>query len=125
MRLRTVTVAALVAVAAAGTLSPALAAPKTVKESYTATAPVPDPTPKMPFAGKLQVDLTGFQGDWALAVLNDKGEKIAEHDNSDLPLDAPSQVVLKVKKPTELIIRACNFAGGPTAQVDVVATANS
>lgn len=146
MRLRTVAVTSLVAVAAAGALTPALAAPKTVKESYTATAPVPDPTPitgqtggicspvlpeakheqqfKMPFAGKLQVDLTGFQGDWALAVLNDKGEKIAEHDNSDLPLDAPSQVVLKVKKPAELVIRACNFAGGPTAQVDVVATAS-
>jgi hypothetical protein len=149
MRLRTAALTAMVAVAAAGTLAPAVAAPqpKPVKHSYEATAPVPDPTPftgqtggncsptlddakheepfKMPFAGTLTVDLTGFQGDWALAVLDAKGEKLADHDNDVLAgeaVDAPSQIILKVKKPTELIIRACNFAGGPTAQVDILAT---
>lgn len=149
MRLRTAAVTSVVAVAAAGALAPALAAPpkpKPVKKSYTATAAMPDPTPitgetggncsplldqakheepfTMPFAGTLKVDLTGFQGDWALAILNSKGEKIADHDNdatSSAP-DAPSQIILKVKKKTDLVIRACNFAGGPEAQVDILGT---
>ena len=149
MRLRTVAATSLVAVAAAGTFAPALAAPakpKPIKKSYTATTSTPDPTPitgetggncsptldtakhetpfTMPWAGTLQVDLTKFQGDWALAVLNSKGDKIADHDNdaTSEAVDAPSQIVLKFKKKTDLIIRACNFAGGPTAQVDILAT---
>jgi hypothetical protein len=148
MRLRTAAVTSLVAVAAAGTLAPAVAAPKPkpISKSYTATTATPDPTPitgetggncsptldtakheepfTMPWAGTLKVDLTGFQGDWALAITDSKGKKLADHDNDVTePIDTPSQIILKVKKKTDLIIRACNFAGGPTAQVDLLATA--
>jgi hypothetical protein len=146
MRLRTALATSLTAVVAAGALAPALAAPpKPVKKSYTATTTTPDPTPisgrtggncsptldsakheepfTMPYAGTLKVDLTGFQGDWALAITDTKGKKLADHDNDvSEPIDTPSQIVLKLKKKTDLIIRACNFAGGPTAKVDVLAT---
>ena len=146
MRLRTAAVTAMVAVAAAGTLAPALAAtPAPIKKTYTATAGTPDPTPitgatggncsptlasakheapfEMPWAGTLKVDLNKFQGDWALAILDSKGNKIADHDNDvSEPIDTPSTITLKVKKKSTLTIRACNFAGGPTAQVDIKAT---
>jgi hypothetical protein len=146
MRLRTVLATSLTAVVAAGALAPALAAPpKPVTKKYTATTATPDPTPisgqtggncsptldtakhetpfTMPFAGTLKVDLNGFQGDWALAILNSKGDKIADHDNDvSEPIDTPSQIVLKFKKKTDIVIRACNFAGGPTANVEVLAT---
>ena len=147
MRIRSAVAASLTVVLAAGALSPALAGPKPkpISKSYTATAGTPDPTPitgqtggncsptlasakheepfTMPWAGTLKVDLTGFQGDWALAILDSKGNKIADHDNDvSEPIDTPSKIVLKVKKKTDLVIRACNFAGGPTAKVDVLAT---
>ncbi len=145
MRLHTVAAASLAAVIAAGGLAPALAAPTTVKKSYEATAGTPDPTPitgqtggncsptldtakheapfTIPWAGTIKVDLHSFQGDWALAILDSKGKKIADHDNDvSEPIDTPSTITLKLKKKTDLIIRACNFAGGPTATVDILAT---
>jgi hypothetical protein len=145
MRLRTAAVTSLVAVVAAGTLAPAVAAPKPkpVSKEYTATAATPDPvTPlangncqpelpgsfheepfTVPFAGTLKVDLTGFQGDWALAVLKN-GQSLADSDQSvGEPLDRPETVTLKLKKKGDkLVIRACNFAGGPTANVKYVHT---
>jgi len=149
MRLRTVLASSLTVVVAAGALAPAVAAPpkpKPIKQSYEATAPTPDPTPftgatggncsptldtakhetpfTMPWAGTLKVDLHSFQGDWALAILDAKGNKLADHDNDvSEPIDTPSTITLKLKKKTDLVIRACNFAGGPTGTVDLVATA--
>ena len=133
MRLRTAAVAATVAVAAAGTLTPAVAGPKPITKTYTATAPTPDPTPiagdicdpllpgakheekfTVPAAGVLKVDLV-HQIDWALALLDDKGNRLAESDGSDLTAKEAMQV--KFKRKTNVIIRACNFAGGPTATV--------
>lgn len=146
MRIRPALAASLSLAVAAGALSPVLAAPpKPVKKSYEATAPTPDPTPftgqtggncsptldtakheapfTMPWAGTLKVDLHSFQGDWALAILDDKGKKLADHDNDvSEPIDTPSTITLKLKKKTDLVIRACNFAGGPTGTVDILAT---
>jgi hypothetical protein len=145
MRLRTAAITSLVAVAAAATLAPAVAAPKPkpVSKEYTATAATPDPvTPlangncqpelpgsfheepfTVPFPGTLKVDLSGFQGDWALAVLKN-GQSLADSDQSvGEPLDRPETVTLKLKKKGDkLVIRACNFAGGPTANVKYVHT---
>lgn len=145
MRLRTAALTSLVAVAAAGTLAPAVAAPKAkpVSKEYTATAPTPDPVNPLvngncnpslpgsfheepftvPFPGTLKVDLTGFQGDWALAVLKN-GQSLADSDQSvGEPLDRPEMVTLKLKKKGDkLVIRACNFAGGPTGNVKYVHT---
>lgn len=121
-------------------VAPALAAPKPMSGKYEAQALVPDPTPitgatggncrptiaqakhekaiDLPGAGTFKVDLNGFQGDWALAVLNSKGQVLADDDNDlGTPIDSPQKVQIKVKSKGKYTIRACNFAGGPTAQV--------
>lgn len=136
MRLRTAAVTAVVAVAAAGTLTPALAAPKPkpITKTYTVGPLTPDPTPiagdicdpatptarhsepfKVPAAGRLKVDID-FAGDWALAMRDSKKDtRLAESDGASPETDESMDV--KFKKPTEVLIDACNFAGGPTATV--------
>lgn len=134
----TLSIAGLVAAA----VSPALAAPKpkTMSGSYDATAAVPDPTPftgqtggncrptlaqakhekaiDLPTAGTFKVDLNGFVGDWALAVLNSKGQVLADSDNAlGTAPDSPEKVQIKIKAKGKYTIRACNFSGGPTAKV--------
>lgn len=149
MRLRTAAITSLVAVAAAGSFAPALAAPKPVTKTYTATAGTADPTPalgtatgaevcepmnaaakfsepfKVPYAGTLKVDMTGFVGDWDMAVFQgDKQLAFSAQDVSD-PVDRPEAVTLKLKKAgTTIEIRSCNFAGGPTAKMAYVFTAS-
>ena len=138
-------VAFVAIVAAAGIAAPALAAPKTVSGKYPATTTAADPTPfatdagncmpalaqakheqkiNLPAPGTLVVDLSGFQGDWDLAVLNSKGQKLGDsaQDVASEPIDKPEKVKLKIKSKGTYIIRACNFAGGPTANVNWVHT---
>lgn len=140
MHLRTAAVTSLVAVAAAGTLTPALAGPKPkpITKTYTATAPTPDPTPiagdicdpllpsakheekfTVPAAGTLKVTAK-HELDWALALLDGKGSRLAESDGSDPTQQESMQV--KFKKKTDVVIRACNFAGRPTAEITYVFT---
>ena len=143
MRTRTALTTGLVAVLAVGSFAPAFAGPKPkpIQKSYTATASTPDPTPMageicdpklpgakheapftVPYAGMLTVKIHGFQGDWALGVLDSDGAMIASHDNDVTAgdaVDAPSEVQIKFKKKTTVTIRGCNFAGGPTATVDI------
>lgn len=137
MRIRTAAVTSLVAVAAAGTLAPAMAAPakpKPITKTYTATAPTPDPTPiagdvctpalatarhsepfKVPAAGRLKVTIE-FTGDWALGLRDKKsGSQIASSDGATP--ETPESMDVKFKRATEVFIDACNFAGGPTATV--------
>ena len=141
MRLRTAAVTSLVAVTAAGAaLAPATAGPKPkpITKTYTATAPTPDPTPilrdicdpllpgskheekfTVPAAGTLKVDAK-HQLDWALALLDGKGKRLAESDSADPVAQESMQV--KFKKKTDVIIRSCNFASTPTAQITYVFT---
>lgn len=147
MRIRTAIAAALTVALAGGALSPALAAPKPkpVTKEYVATAFPPDPSHaavttgicnttnptsqhneefKVPFPGTLVVDLTGFQGDWDLALYSDKGALVAS-SAQDLTADpqTPEKMSVKLKKKgAKYFIRACNFAGGPTANVKYVHT---
>jgi hypothetical protein len=137
MRLRTVAVTSLVAVAAAGTLTPALAAPKDKKpitKTYEVGPLLPDPTPilgdvctptieqarhaepfKVPAAGRLKVDIE-FVGDWALGLRDaKKGSQIAFSDGSTP--ETPESMDVKFKRATDVFIDACNFAGAPTATV--------
>jgi hypothetical protein len=140
-----VTVAS-VAVSLGATASAAPKKPKPVKKTYTATAPTPDPTPvtgqtggnchptldsakheepfTIPFPGTLKVDITGFQGDWAGALIDADGESIADNDQDITePIDTPVQMMVTFKKKGEkILIRACNFSGGPTATVSYVFT---
>lgn len=138
MRLRTAAVTALVAVAAAGTLAPASAGPKPKPKPITKTYEVgplmADPTPilgdvctptieqarhaepfKVPAAGRLKVTIE-FTGDWALGMRDKKkGTQIASSDGATP--ETPESMDVKFKKPTEIFIDACNFAGAPTATV--------
>lgn len=119
---------ALVSVAAA----PSLAAPKTTSGSYQAAA-VPDPSPngtgtckstipggqqkdelKLPAAGKLTVEMTGFQGDWDLCLYD--GDKLV--GSSAGFVEATKETVsYKAKRAMTVVIGAANVGGGPTAQV--------
>ena len=136
MRLRTVAVTSVVAVAAAGSLAPAVAAPKPkpIKKIYTVGPLTPDPTPiagdicdpatptgrhsepfKVPATGRLKVDID-FTGDWALGMREKKkGTRLSESDSGDPTADESMAVTFK--RATEILIDACNFAGSPRATV--------
>ena len=127
---------AVVAVAVA----PSFAAPKPVSKTYTATAN-PDPTPnadgacarslvggehlepfKVTAAGKLAVEMTGFQGDWDLCVFDKTGKNLAS--SAGFVDQTKEATTVKFKKATEIVIVAQNLAGGPTATVSYTFTPN-
>ena len=136
---------ALAAVAVAA--QPALAAPrKPIKETYTATAATPDPgnlvtntlcdgvNPAatgehlhdfaVPEAGTLEVVLTGNVGDWDLAVRNSKGATMAGSGSGGYPpaSGGAEKIKIKMKKAEKVTVVACNWAGGPTATVNLTFT---
>jgi hypothetical protein len=128
----------LVVLAAAITAAPAaVAGPKPITKTYTATAPVPDPTNyvpggysvcaqnvpqsfhveefKAPAAGTLKVELTDYQVDWDLLLMDAKKKEIAASGDGDV--GAPEVTQIKFKKPAVVSIVACNWSGGPTGTV--------
>ncbi|MCW2570885.1 MAG: hypothetical protein JWO88_943 [Frankiales bacterium] len=137
MRARTALAAGLVLVACVGSLSPALAKGKTVTKEYDASAPVPDPanyalgncdgsvpmskyeeTFKAPFTGRLTVLMNGFQGDWDLGLFEDGALAADSAQAATDPIDTPEHVDgFKMKKGESVVIRSCNFSGGPTAHM--------
>jgi hypothetical protein len=143
--LTTIGLAALVAAAGPALAAPK-PKPKPITETYEATAFPPDPTPfvgpgaplnpntgncqpqvpqaahlkafKVPAAGSIVIDLTNFQGDWALGLRNKAGKNLADSDNAvGTAIDTPEKIKYKFKGPQEVTIAACNFAGGPTGTV--------
>jgi hypothetical protein len=133
-RTATLTIACLAAatVAAPG----ALAAPKPITKTYTATAPTPDPTNtgggysvcaqnvpqsfhveqfKVPAAGSLKIELTNYQVDWDLLLMDDKKKELAGSGSGGV--GGPEVIQVKFKKPTAVQIVACNWSGGPTGTV--------
>lgn len=144
MRIRTAAAASVALALAGGALSPAIAAPKAkakpkpITKTYAADAPLPSPVNvatgvcnadvpqsaddepfKAPYAGKLTAKLTGFVGDWDFAFRED-GANVAEsaQDAAADPIDRPEEISgYKMKQGAEIVIRACNFAGGPSATV--------
>ena len=122
------------AVALGVAAAPSFAAPKKpapITKSFSAAAN-PDPTPNatgactqdvpggefvepftVPAAGTLKVELTGFQGDWDLCVLDASGAVIGSSTGF---VEATTEVVqIKLKKKTPVQIVAQNSLGGPTA----------
>ncbi|HVF20553.1 MAG TPA: hypothetical protein VNA14_09950, partial [Mycobacteriales bacterium] len=75
---------------------------------------------KAPAAGTLKVEVTGFLGDWDLALNDGKAKRLAEGDNASVTPTSMStgsiveKLSYKVKKAGDLVIVVCNFAGGPT-----------
>jgi hypothetical protein len=149
MRYRSAAAASLAAVVCAGAFAPATAAPakkpKPVTKTYTAEAFPGDPTPttglfggvceplnpaakfseplKVPFAGTLKIDMTGFLGDWDLAVFQGDRQLAFSAQDIDEDVDRPEKITLKVKRAgVTLEIRSCNFSGGPTADMKYVLT---
>jgi hypothetical protein len=159
MKVRTAVPVALSVVVAAGALSPAMAAtkakPKPITASYVAEGiPVPSPlvgepvepadsctnpdlegvstttkTIKTVGAGTLDVQLTGFAGDWDITILDGDDETLAVGSgtttggevpvagggNGSLGSDNTEKATLKVRKASTLKIAVCNYAGGPSA----------
>lgn len=107
---------ALVGLAAA----PSLAAPKQVKKSYTATAPVPDVTVgcdgtvpmsihdepfTAPAAGKIVVKMAGGDLDWDLYLWTPERDELAK----DFTLaSSVATLTLKMTKGQKILITACN-----------------
>ena len=137
---------AVVALGAAS-MSPAIGATKkTITKTYTATAPVPDPTNaaagsytvcpqtvpssfqaddfKIPAAGTLKVEVGNYTGDWdALLMDSDKSEAASSGAGGYAPVaGGPEVMELRFKKAQTVTIVACNWAGGPTADVKVTFT---
>ena len=134
---RTATLTLVVLAAATVAAPTALAAPKPITKTYTATAPLPDPTNvgdgysvcamnvpqsyhieefKAPSAGTLKVELTNYQVDWDLLLLDAKKAEIA-YSGSGGRQGGPEVTQVKLKKPGVVSIVACNWSGGPTGTV--------
>lgn len=151
MKVRKALPVALSLVVAGGALAPALAAPakpKPITESYSMEhIPVPLPlvgeedvdgtnsctdpafegistttkTIKTKGAGTLQVDVTEFDGDWDITVLDDKGNVLGVGAGTSTPTalaasGVAEKLVVKTKKAMTLNIAVCNFLGSPTAE---------
>jgi hypothetical protein len=137
--------AVTVAVVALGALAlaPAQAAPKkAITRTYTATAPAMDPTnaapgsysvcPQrvpmsyqadsfaVPAAGTLTVAVTGYTGDWDALLMDAEKAEVAESGSGGV--GGPEVMTVRFKKPATVTIVACNFSGGPTANVKAVFT---
>ena len=141
MRTRTALTASLVLVAAAGSLTPALAGgkPKPIVKEYSATASTPggagsqatetvcsDTVPgstfdvefKAPFTGRLSAKQDGFQGDWDFVLVQDGANAAESAQEVTDPINRPEEITgFKLKKGQTVTIRSCNFAGSPTAHV--------
>jgi hypothetical protein len=124
----------------------ALAAPKKkrapITKTYAVTAPMPDVTNnvpggysvcaqnvpnsfdkqtfQVPAAGKLSVELSGFQGDWDLLLEDSDDSELAYGGSSGVSNTEATEV--SFKRAQKVSIVACNFAGTPTASVKYVFT---
>lgn len=139
---RTSALVAAVLTGAVAAAPVALAAPpKPITKTYTATAPAPDPTNaaggytvcaqnvpgsfhveefKAPAAGTLKVELTEYQVDWDLLLMDGKDKEIASSGSGGV--GGPEITQVKLKKPGVVKIVACNWSGGPTGTVSYTFT---
>lgn len=129
-----------VALVAGATIAaaPASAKPKKpITGSFTQSDPTPDPTGnattaneyhcsgklpqekpfqfKAPAAGKIKVELSGFQGDWALQILDDKGNVLGGDDVTPDQNGSTESATAKIKRKMTVGILPCNMGGSPSA----------
>jgi hypothetical protein len=74
----------------------------------------------VPGKGKLTADLSAFQGDWDLYVINAAGLVLGRSENIQAPPDlaaAEEKVTVAFKKMADIAIVACNWAGAPQAEL--------
>lgn len=142
-------ITALACAAVAVTAVPASAAPKTMKETYAVSAPVPFPVMEdqpptmygcidgeegmsknthpitLPAAGgQLKVDVK-YTGDWDLYVLDEKGSIVAAAETTETGNTGPGVEKVtwkKGKKGQKLQIVVCNWMGLADATVSYAYT---
>lgn len=77
---------------------------------------------KAPATGLLEIMMEGFDGDWDLHLLSADGTVLAS-SVAGQPLAPPGEeIVMALRKGTEVSIVACNWLGGPSATVTYVYT---
>lgn len=128
------TVAAAVSLAATAQAAP----PKGFTKTVSFTDATPDPTGyasgasethclgllpmeapielKVPGPGMVDVELSGFQGDWSLMITDAAGEVLGGADVNPPEFEAAT---VRLKKPATIKIHPCNFAGTPQASVKI------
>ena len=74
---------------------------------------------KAPAAGKLEVSISGFTGEWALQLRNDKDAVLAAQD---VPPPDFEKLSIKIRKATTINVLPCNLAGSTEAIVDIIFT---
>lgn len=136
-RTAAVTVACLALAAVAAPSATAGPKKKPITKSYDVVAPAPDPsnyagqgysvcaqnvpgsfdkkTIEIPAAGSLQVELSGFQGDWDLLLLDSDDAELASGSSSNLGGSETAESRFKKKQKVSIV--ACNWAGSPNATV--------
>lgn len=139
---KTLTVTLVLVAVGAGSMAPAVAGTKkTITKTYTASAPLPDPTNvaggysvcaqrvpgsfdikefKVPAAGKLKVEVTNYTNDWDALLMDADKAELGESGSGGV--GGPEVIEVKFKKAQTVSIVACNWAGGPTATVKYVFT---
>jgi hypothetical protein len=146
MRVRSAAPFVVAAILAGGVHAPAEAATKKpVSKEYDLTlTPMPDARTtsacssdlltagqnmdehslKVSGPGKLTVTVTGFSGDWDIAIMSSSGVGLTEGDGTVTPtsFSTPAGPIdevakYKAKMAMSLVIRVCNFLGTPTAHV--------
>ena len=70
-------------------------------------------TYKTPAKGKLDARINGFEGEWDLYVTDAGGTLLGS--SVQFMTNTEERVLINVPAKTELLIYACNFAGGPIA----------
>ncbi len=70
---------------------------------------------KLPSAGTLKVELTKYQVDSDLLLMNEKKAEIAFSGSGGV--GEPEVTQVKLKKAGTVSIVACNWSGGPTGEV--------
>ncbi len=75
---------------------------------------------KTPGKGVLDVTMTDFVADWDLWVFDASGNALGSSTGFvDVPME---RVVVPIKGMDHVIVAACNFLGGPTAELTSVYT---
>ncbi len=70
-----------------------------------------------PGKGVLDVQMTGFQADWDLYLLDDAGNQLGS--STGFVEATTERIIYAAPKGAELSIVACNYLGGPAAELSL------
>lgn len=74
---------------------------------------------RAPAAGRLEVAIRGFSGEWALQLRKNKDAVLAA---DDVPPPAFEELTIKLRKASTINVLPCNIAGSPEGMIDIVFT---